>query len=242
MNSKELVVPGVKLAEFGAWLVAHDYYNWRRLKRGKQPNEYDMADLERAGDSWFLYRVEQQKMADNVVQRLELARHPSGWWPRVARVLLHGYWGTAYEWWSQKIFENPEIEKSVKFTGSGLARALWVCMEAGDTTMILEQMVNQVAFADAVAKAGSDLYKKARRSLNDEELEAAKCLFLQFDLDGSGTIEMVELHSVLQSMGLNMGLDQVQGLLDSVDEGFTGEIGFDEFIELLETIPGLRIC
>ena len=52
--------------------------------------EYDMADLERAGDGWFSYMMQQKEMKDHVLERLEIARHPSGWWPRVARVMLHG--------------------------------------------------------------------------------------------------------------------------------------------------------
>ena len=103
-------------------------------------------------------------------------------------------------------------------------------------------MVNQVALAAAVTQAGSELYKKAKRTLSDNELVAAKDMFLQFDVDGSGTIEMVELHSMLQTMGFGATMDQTMGLLDTVADDSTGEIEFPEFVDLLETIPGLKIC
>jgi len=242
VNSKEFVMPGIKLAQFGAWLISHDFYNWRRLKRGKEMKEYDMMDLERAGDGWFAYMVQQKEMKDHVLERLEIARHPSGWWPRVARAMLHGYWTTAYTWWQQKLKDNPAITDSVTFSGAGLARALWVCSESGAATADLAQMVNQVALAAAVTQAGSDLYKKAKRTLSDAELVAAKDMFLQFDVDGSGTIEMAELHSMLQTMGFGATMDQTMGLLETVADDATGEIEFAEFVELLETIPGLKIC
>ena len=153
-----------------------------------------------------------------------------------------GYWTTAYTWWQQKLKDNPAITDSVTFSGAGLARALWVCSESGAATADLAQMVNQVALAAAVTQAGSDLYKKAKRTLSDAELVAAKDMFLQFDVDGSGTIEMAELHSMLQTMGFGATMDQTMGLLETVADDATGEIEFAEFVELLETIPGLKIC
>jgi len=163
--SREEVVPGVPLAEFGTWLVAHDYYNWRRLKRGRrgEEKEYDMSDLERAADGWFKYRQEARRVKRTIAKRMDLSKNPAGWWPRLALVLSRGYWTTAKAWWQEKRLLEPGISKRIRFSGAGLMRALWVCTEAGSATAVLAQMVNQVSLAAAVSQYKGELYKCKRR-------------------------------------------------------------------------------
>ena len=47
-------------------------------------------------------------------------------------------------------------------------------------------------------------------------------LFNSIDVDGSGAIDVEELHEALDMMGLGLSLAQVQELMDSVDDD--GEI------------------
>ena len=46
--------------------------------------------------------------------------------------------------------------------------------------------------------------------LKEEEREAAKAMFQKMDVDGSGKLEMAEMHSVLQKLGLDIPSEQFE--------------------------------
>jgi calmodulin len=54
-----------------------------------------------------------------------------------------------------------------------------------------------------------------------------------FDKDGDGTISTRELVVVMRSIGLRPGLDEIQGMMDEIEPGNKGSIGFQGFIELM---------
>ena len=69
--------------------------------------------------------------------------------------------------------------------------------------------------------------------VNEEEL---KEIFLDFDDDESGEIDVDELWLILKSLGQLMTKKEVQELFDSMDDDGGGSIDFDEFKDLWEGI------
>lgn len=56
-----------------------------------------------------------------------------------------------------------------------------------------------------------------------------------FDKDGDGTINVEELSSVMQVLGMNPTKDELSILLDSVDTDRNGVIDLDEFVDVMRT-------
>ncbi len=54
-----------------------------------------------------------------------------------------------------------------------------------------------------------------------------------FDKDGDGTISTRELVVVMRSIGLNPSLDEIQKMMNEIEPGNGGSIGFNGFIELM---------
>ena len=55
-------------------------------------------------------------------------------------------------------------------------------------------------------------------------------LFNRFDLDGGGTIDVIELKEMLQAVGQDMSIEDLKVLMDEFDEDGSGAIDFEEFI------------
>ncbi|CAH0493305.1 unnamed protein product [Peronospora farinosa] len=65
-----------------------------------------------------------------------------------------------------------------------------------------------------------------RPELSEEEVVEIREAFGLFDTDGSGRIDVKELHAVMQSLGFNVK----NQIIDDVDSGF---INFEEFRDLI---------
>lgn len=57
--------------------------------------------------------------------------------------------------------------------------------------------------------------------------------FKRFDLDGSGTIDVVELQEMLKMLGIGDGIKEAENLMTLIDPSSDGEISFHEFIRLV---------
>lgn len=71
------------------------------------------------------------------------------------------------------------------------------------------------------------------KELKEEQAAAAKEIFEKYDLDGSGQLEAVELHSCLQKLGLDIAEDQfatyAKAILKSFDKDKNANLDLKEF-------------
>ena len=65
--------------------------------------------------------------------------------------------------------------------------------------------------------------------------EALQLLFEMMDVDGGGTLSVEEVKIAMKKQGMKMTDNEIKGLFDAVDEDKSGEIDFDEFVQLMTT-------
>ncbi|KAL4237814.1 Calmodulin [Mactra antiquata] len=70
--------------------------------------------------------------------------------------------------------------------------------------------------------------------LTEEEIQEYKEAFAIFDRDGSGSISAKELVIAMRSLGQNVTDEEVHRMMEQVDEDGSGELEFDEFVELMQ--------
>ena len=70
----------------------------------------------------------------------------------------------------------------------------------------------------------------------DVDEEELKEIFLQFDDDGGGTVDVEELGMIMKSLGQVMTEKEVETLFNDMDDDGSGSIEFDEFLDLWEII------
>mmetsp|Transcript_11081 Transcript_11081/g.23390 ORF Transcript_11081/g.23390 Transcript_11081/m.23390 type:complete len:527 (-) Transcript_11081:700-2280(-) len=75
------------------------------------------------------------------------------------------------------------------------------------------------------------------RKLTEEDVADLRETFEMFDRDSSGTISLQELQGVTEKLGLSVSLEELTGVIYSVDENNDGEIDFDEFLIMMKKIP-----
>mmetsp|Transcript_24260 Transcript_24260/g.52329 ORF Transcript_24260/g.52329 Transcript_24260/m.52329 type:complete len:161 (-) Transcript_24260:311-793(-) len=72
-----------------------------------------------------------------------------------------------------------------------------------------------------------------RPGLTDDEIEELRQAFDLFDTDGSGTIDPKELRAAMQSLGFEAKNQTIYQMIKDIDKDGTGEIDFDEFLDLM---------
>ena len=72
--------------------------------------------------------------------------------------------------------------------------------------------------------------------------EAMRTVFDCFDLDKSGGIDLQELQSAVQVMGISITAAQVAKVFREADADNSGEIDFDEFTSILRRSDGGAIA
>lgn len=72
-----------------------------------------------------------------------------------------------------------------------------------------------------------------RPGLNEDEIEEIKEAFNLFDTDGNGTIDPKELKAAMQSLGFEAKNHTVYQMISDIDKDRTGDINFDEFLDLM---------
>ena len=79
------------------------------------------------------------------------------------------------------------------------------------------------------AKANMDQLKISRQKLLEY-----KDVFVLFDVDGNGKIDIEEFKDVMRAVGYDVSEEEVLHMLEFVDADGSGEIDFDEFVQLME--------
>ena len=77
------------------------------------------------------------------------------------------------------------------------------------------------------------LPEKTRKLFDEEEIRGFEEDFAAFDLDGSGAIDERELMLCFKDMKIEIDGKRLRKLLASVDEDGSGELEFDEFVEMI---------
>ena len=83
------------------------------------------------------------------------------------------------------------------------------------------------------AKANMDRLKISRQKLLEY-----KDVFVLFDVDGNGKIDIEESKDVMRAVGYDVSEEEVLHMLEFVDTDGSGEIDFDEFVQLMERNAG----
>ena len=68
---------------------------------------------------------------------------------------------------------------------------------------------------------------------DQQTIKEFKEAFEMFDADQSGTIDTQELGTVLKQLGQNISQAEIEEMIKEVDEDGSGEIEFDEFLQLM---------
>ena len=77
--------------------------------------------------------------------------------------------------------------------------------------------------------------------LSNEEIEACRAAFANFDKDGSGEITPKKLGTVLRSLGQNPTKTELQDMIDEVDATGSGTFDFPEFLTMMVRQSGLTL-
>ncbi|KAL3781856.1 hypothetical protein ACHAWO_009222 [Cyclotella atomus] len=71
------------------------------------------------------------------------------------------------------------------------------------------------------------------KGLTEDEVEELRQAFCLFDTDGSGTIDPKELRAAMQSLGFEAKNQTIYQMIKDIDVDGSGEIDFDEFLQLM---------
>ena len=92
--------------------------------------------------------------------------------------------------------------------------------------------------SDEFAVLKSKIRAQGARPLTNAQIEQLREVFIHFDADGSGTIDVDELGNVFESMGQTLSQQELESLMKQADDDGSGEIDFDEFLMLMCTSFG----
>merc|ERR1712137_855908 len=95
------------------------------------------------------------------------------------------------------------------------------------------QMSKRGGKAAPKAPAKFDPERYARPGLSSDEVAEMKEAFDLFDNDGSGAISVNELTSAMKSLGFDVKHAVVYNMVSDLDSDGSGEIEFDEFLEVM---------
>ena len=71
-------------------------------------------------------------------------------------------------------------------------------------------------------------------NVNQQKLLEYKDVFVLFDIDGNGKIDVQEMKEVMHAIGKDVTNEEVLHMMEFVDDDGSGEIDFDEFVKLME--------
>ena len=71
-------------------------------------------------------------------------------------------------------------------------------------------------------------------NISQQKLLEYKDVFVLFDVDGNGTIDVQEMKEVMHAIGKDATNEEVLHMMEFVDDDGSGEIDFDEFVNLME--------
>jgi len=73
----------------------------------------------------------------------------------------------------------------------------------------------------------------SRPGINEEEIEELREAFNLFDTNGDGSIDPKELKAAMQSLGFEGKNHTVHQMISDIDKNGTGDIDFEEFLDLM---------
>lgn len=68
---------------------------------------------------------------------------------------------------------------------------------------------------------------------NEDSLEDLRSMFLDADVDHSGTLSVDEIYSVILKMGAEITIEELIELMNEIDVNRDGSLDIDEFIALM---------
>merc|ERR1712226_616846 len=77
-------------------------------------------------------------------------------------------------------------------------------------------------------------FKKLMRAFRENEIKQFRAMFNEYDEDHSGAMSTQEIGAVLRSLGYAVSLPIVKEAVASVDVDNSGEVDWDEFVDLME--------
>ena len=82
--------------------------------------------------------------------------------------------------------------------------------------------------------------KKQAKKISDDQLERYRLAFAKLDTDGSGAIDVDELHAAMRKHGLKLSLTEVNTMISEGDDNDDMELDYDEFVALMEKARSFR--
>ena len=77
-----------------------------------------------------------------------------------------------------------------------------------------------------------------RLQISRQKILEYKDVFVLFDVDGNGKIDIEEFKDIMRAVGYDVSEEEVLHMLEFVDADGSGEIDFDEFVRLMERTVG----
>ena len=97
-----------------------------------------------------------------------------------------------------------------------------------------ERLIRPKAKAAPKPKAAAKAKERAAEEAAETRRTMFKKAFDEFDEDGSGEIDLKELATLVNELGLHRTDEELKTLMSAVDEDASGEVGFEEFVEMME--------
>eukprot|EP01017_Pseudomicrothorax_dubius_P027616 TRINITY_DN320_c0_g1_i2.p1 TRINITY_DN320_c0_g1~~TRINITY_DN320_c0_g1_i2.p1 ORF type:complete len:101 (+),score=29.21 TRINITY_DN320_c0_g1_i2:118-420(+) len=74
---------------------------------------------------------------------------------------------------------------------------------------------------------------KGRRDITEEQRQEIKEAFDLFDTEGAGRIDAKELKVAMRALGFEPKKEEVRRMIQEIDRDGTGQIEFQDFLELM---------
>merc|ERR1712166_1235076 len=79
----------------------------------------------------------------------------------------------------------------------------------------------------------SNMPKKPRGSLSDEQVEEVREVFGLFDADNSGAIDCRELKGAMRALGFEVKAEELKKMVEDIDSEGNGTVEFKEFMGIM---------
>ncbi len=89
------------------------------------------------------------------------------------------------------------------------------------------------------AKGASQLPKKVRNELTEEQRQEIKEAFDLFDTEAQGVIDAKELKVAMRALGFEPKKEEVRKILQEIDKAGEGTIKYDDFLDIM---TGKVVC
>ena len=93
------------------------------------------------------------------------------------------------------------------------------------------EMPNEIRFY-----LNDKLNANLRRRYDEDAMRSFQEEFKAMDLDGSGAIDEAELGMILENLGENISMGRLKGLIKEIDKDGSGEVEFEEFMVMIDSI------